>query len=168
MSFSFDSGVAVVLDDRIGLHFRRPHCWFALTPQDNAGRAVIANVTSVQVATPPSPGCPAQSGTPPHLLSLLLKRGDHPFITHDSYIHIAKAEVAYVRGMERIINQTAASKKVAPEEEFQIFSRMNRDLHGRIITEILDNRLTQREVKKFIRDNFGPELFRVLANCVTS
>jgi hypothetical protein len=66
------------------------HLWIILTdPQGNPQKSVIVNVTSKR---------------PESETTVVLKKGDHPFITHDSVINFKDATLALSDKLEEAVN----------------------------------------------------------------
>lgn len=65
-----------------------PHLWFVITDPAHGTCVVLANVSSR----------PCPSGE-----VLELKRGEHPFISHASFLRFAEVRVADVQGLEKLL-----------------------------------------------------------------
>ena len=62
-----------------GTHDTEPHLWIVLTdPEGNPGEVVVVNLTSQR------PGSDA---------TVVLQRGDHPFVRHDTVVYYGDARM---------------------------------------------------------------------------
>lgn len=69
------------------------HLWIVATEPNAAGLAVIVNITTHREHSD---------------RTVILRRGDHPFITHDSCVYYADATIANVQNIERAIENGIA------------------------------------------------------------
>ena len=111
------------------------HLWFALSSPNADGEIAIANLTTHR---PQQPG---------HEDCLVLHRGDHPYIRHDSCIYFRGARLISAEWLEsRVVVGASPRHETATPE-----------LLHKIQIEALANREVDATVKRAIRDTLDAE-----------
>jgi hypothetical protein len=105
-----------------------PHLWFVITDPARSARVVLANISSR----------PCPSGE-----VLELKRGEHPFIAHPSFLRFAEVRVVDVQGLERLLaNGTLRdSRDLSPD----LLQRIRRAVGNSNVVPIEATRLLRAE-----------------------
>ena len=118
----------------IGGHWLTPHLWIVLTePSGDPARVLIASCTSRRSWSDDT---------------VVLNRGDHPFIRHETVI--AYAQIRIVES--RVIEFQLYRGKITSKE------RMRRAVLDRVVEAVLASDNTTGKCKQFIRDgNFGTD-----------
>ena len=112
----------------IGGHGLTPHLWIVLTqPAGDPARVLIASCTSRK---------PWSDDT------ILLDRGDHPFIRHETVIAYTEVRIVEVR----VIEFQLGVGKIARKE------RMRRAVLDRVVRAVLNSTNTAAKFKQFILD----------------
>ena len=112
----------------IGGHGLTPHLWIVLTqPSGDPARVLIASCTSRK---------PWSDDT------ILLDRGDHPFIRHETVIAYTEVRIVEVR----VIEFQLGVGKIARKE------RMRRAVLDRVVRAVLNSTNTAAKFKQFILD----------------
>ena len=104
------------------------HLHVVLTDPNETGELIVASVTTLQKWTKDR--------------TVVLKKGDHPFIQHDSVVAYSYARIAGVAEIESLVTNkpSLARQPVSPE------------LLGRIRAGLLESDFTENGVRWFYRE----------------
>jgi hypothetical protein len=103
-----------------------PHLWMVLSDPDRSSRVVIANISSRP--------CPSGEVFEVH-------RGEHPFVSHTSYLRFAEVRVTDRDGLEKLLT----AGRIRPSHD------LSPDLLGRMQKAVAAARVAPIEATRLLR-----------------